>query len=276
MSRRRTFFKNSGSGVSPYNLFLGGMGSIITNATQLASYFSFTEGQVSLFNINGNDVEAFITNTYYLANSFSFFDQDTLTHVIETSGYMYFASTRSFDNCSNLALFQVARANFLFGQRSLRLCANLSPDNIIVNTISGGSNQLSAFENIGSGTFDFSRNTSYNNGGQSVRQMFKRTSNPASILDFRNCTSFIITGTSTAPYIFDEMKGTVRLWSCTTFMSTPASVVSLCGIYPIVTRFEINVSQKTSNGGAEHASFAGLRALGCTIVFTDTDGTIIP
>lgn len=52
-----------------YNLYIGGVSSVITNATQLASYFSFSASNVTEFATDGDNIKAFINTSYTLNNN---------------------------------------------------------------------------------------------------------------------------------------------------------------------------------------------------------------
>ncbi len=121
----------SGTSVGGANLFIDGVSSTITDATDLATFFDFVVGDVHDFMIDGDDIEARITDTDYEVLNNAFDTNTDITSIIETAGYLTVLQQGSFDSASNLVFVSLAGC-LTVNQECFFLCSSLHVKDIFL------------------------------------------------------------------------------------------------------------------------------------------------
>jgi len=275
MSRRRTFFNNSG--VPEYNLVIGGMyPSKISNEAELASYFTFAEGDISAFepNVPSTGYISAVVPQYVETPSLSFFQSGV--------SYFYFKGTGMytnyycFGNNSGLVYWEadLGGGTLLTNQRIFVSCGNLNWNNIVINgkINSGGSriNQMfSANQSDPTSVLDLTQTTALSLANLQYQAFAGNTGT----VDLRNCTTI---NPSYDSRLFENFIGTARLWSCTNLYNTLSSTGTVARtVFNLSCRIEINIALATINGGSPHASLVAAANLGCDVHFYESDGTYV-
>jgi hypothetical protein len=243
-------------------IILKGVASTINTETLFASYFNFSDSDISNFivDVGLNTVTAIIGVTDIIVNTNGFINNSQLTSFY-FQGKSLDTGIQGFRNCANLANFDCDGDVYLNGSSFLQ-CAKLRV-NWIVFTKKVFINYFTQCFNLimnAGGTLNLSGVDSIITDSQVHLAFGARTYT----INLNNCHTLNINNTDGYTTLFSNFNGTINLANLTT-MGVPSVNKNVFGTHTTTMTVNVNAVMATINGGLPHAELQSVVARGGTV-----------